>query len=311
MGKSVVKELSETAETDSVPIDVEPEIAADVAKAPAVPVPVEPVDWLQYMPANMAWEYRPVEGCDELIVTVSPSKSYFMSATPFKRNVLLIIDRSGSYYTLRAKLAVKAIIGLARTAGFRKVFFAGSSKGAYGALLLAGICASLDKRRGYYCLAFSPQTQIHPFNENIGSMPSYQGLVRRAERSAGSRISLERHGDLEFIKGIPNFYATIVYSELFQQDVIEAGRLCAPNIRKYPVPFTMHASSMPITMQGLDEDSVRLRVKQLYRTRSADEDLAATMPDEWEKLVDWIASNKWIPPMMDLVDEMLRVELVA
>lgn len=274
-----------------------------------VAAPTEPADWLALIPENVGWQYRPLEGSDELVVTLSPGKAFFMSMAPFNRNILAIADKGDSYFTLRGRLTAKAIAGFARASGFQKVLFIGSSKAGYGAMLLSGTCAMLDRRRAYYCVAFSPQTRLHPFNENIANLPSYKNLIKRASRIRGNKVWLERHGDLKFIERIRNLFVTIVYSEHFEQDVIEANYVCAPNIRKYPVPYTMHASIMPFSLHGIDEDGVRLRIKQLYRTRSADEDLAATMPDEWEQLVNWIVANKWVPSLMDLVNDTFRVNI--
>lgn len=264
---------------------------------------------LAQLPDHIGYDFRPNPESDELVITLSPSKTYLMSATEFNRNVLLLTDRRGSYYTLKAAHVAKALRGVAER--FKKIIFIGSSKGGYGAILLAGLCAQRDRKRPYYCMAFSPQTSLHPENKTLRDLPSYQGLLQRKATNAGLRICVEKFGDLTFVQSLSNLYILLIYSEEHSQDVGEAARLCSPNIRKYPVPFSLHASILPFNLRSFARPDVQRRIQMLYRTKVSDPDLAATLPDEWEKVVDWIVLNRWVPPLLTLLEEMVAVPLMG
>lgn len=285
------------------------EMPADEKSPLIVSDGLDPEAELKNLPESLVWEYRPVEGSDELVVTLSPSRTFLMSQTKFARNTLLMTDKKGSYYTFKASYVVKVLVEFITRHGFKKVLFVGSSKGAFGAMLYAGHCAKRDRRRPYYCLAYSPQVSLYPPNPHLADLPSYGGLLSRLSKDQGLRISVERSPDAHLVEWVRNLHVVIVYSELYEQDVKEQARLCAPNIRKYPVPFTLHASIMPFNMRGFEEDDVRQRVRLMYRTKNADADLAATLPEEWGDLVAWITGNKWVPSVLGLIDEMMSVEV--
>jgi acyl carrier protein len=260
---------------------------------------------LKALPDHIDYSFRPDARSDELVITLSASLiRYGMGETKFGRNVLRLMEKSINYYVLQADLVAKILRDVA--AHFSKVVFVGSSRGGYGGILLAGLCAQHDRRRAYYCMAFSPPTQLF---DPIKKKARDKGLRSRVGGDAVLRSSVEQFGDLEFVQSLTNLHVLLIYSEKLPMDVAEAARLCAPNIRKYPVPFSLHFSDRLFTLRSYDRPEVERRMRQLYRGKVAKSDLPDAWPAEWEKAVDEIVLNRWVPSIAALLDEMVSVPL--
>lgn len=293
-----------------VPYAKDEDVAASQISAggePAVATPsVE--DLLKALPAHIDHEFRPDAGSDELVITLSASFiRYSMGETKFGRNVLLLKEKDVNFYVLKAGAVAKILRDVA--ALFSKVIFVGNSRGGYGGILLAGLCAQNDRRRPYYCMAFSPPTQLHP----PGSEKGQDKLLRRLQsRMVGDEVlrrCVEKFGNLEFVQNLPNLHILLVYSEKLPLDVTEAARLCGPNIRKYPVPFSLHFSERLFTLRSFSRTDVERKMRQLYRGKVGTADLLDVWPVEWNNAVDEIVLNRWVPSIAALLDEMVSVPL--
>lgn len=278
---------------------------ASAGVEPAVAAPgVE--ELLKALPDHLDYSFRPDPGSDELVITLSASFiRYAMGETRFGRNVLLLMEKSINYYVLKADLVAKVLRDVA--AHFSKVIFVGNSRGGYGGILLAGLCAQQDRRRSYYCMAFSPPTQLyHPLKKKVRD----KRLRARTEGDEVLRSNVEQFGNLEFVQRLRNLHILLVYSEKLPREVEEAARLCAPNIRKYPVPFSLHLSDQLFTLRSHARPEVERRMRQLYRGKKAgDSDLPDPWPAEWDTVVDEIVLNRWVPSIAALLDEISSVPL--
>jgi acyl carrier protein len=280
-------------------------IASEVSAAGEPPVPARRVEeLLKALPDHLDYNFRPDAGSDELVITLSASLiRHAMGETQFGRNVLLLKEKSINYYVRRADVVAKVLREVA--AHFSKVVFVGNSRGGYGGILLAGLCAQHDRRRSYYCLAFSPPTQLYPIKQSLRD----KRLLEEMNGDPVLRSGVEQFGNLEFVQSLPNLHILLVYSEKLHREVAEAARLCAPNIRKYPVPFSLHVSDRLFTLRRYPRPEVERRLRQLYRGKVDNSDVFDVWPAEWDRAVDEIALNRWVPSIATLIDEMLSVPL--
>lgn len=259
---------------------------------------------LKALPDHIDYSFRPDPDSDELVITLSASLiRHAMTETRFGRNILLLMETSINYYVLKADLVAKVLRDVA--AHFSKVVFVGNSRGGYGGILLAGLCAQHDRRRPYYCMAFSPPTQLYPFKDSLRD----KRLLSRMGGDEALRSSVERFGNLEFVQGLANLHILLVYSEKLEREVTEAARLCAPNIRKYPVPFSLHLSDRLFTLRSYARPEVERRMRQLYRGKVVNADLLDDWPAQWDQAVDEIVLNRWVPSIANLLEEVVSVPL--
>jgi hypothetical protein len=262
------------------------------------------------MPPNYLWRYRPLpEPTDALTVVLAPGSTFVDTGNPLVGDVLFLAERITSYYTQRAPFAVKAVLEQAKAAGLRRIIFTGQSKGGFGAILLAGLCAQRMPARSFHCLAYNPQTRLWPENGNLLGIPSYDAICRKAATRAGFRAYLERYGDLKFVERLPNLHVTLVYPEAFAQDVAEAAHLCAPNIRKMPVAYPAHAVRTVSDMRNSEPEEIRERIRTLQRVARRDPDMARMLDGSIDGIVAHVGANRWLPGLDDLLAQTLAVEL--
>jgi acyl carrier protein len=269
------------------------------------PAPVASVEeLLKALPDHLDYSFQPDTGSDELVITFSSSRIRFApNEDKFRRNVLQLREKNVNYYVLEADLVAHVLRTVA--SHFSKVIFTGTSRAGYGALLLAGLCAQQDSGRAYSCLAFSAPTHLYRADEEVRD----SDLQSRMDDDEVLQDSVERFGDLAFVQGLANLHILLVYSEKFPKDVVEAARLCAPNVRKYPVPFSLHGSDKLFTLRGIARPEVERRMRQFYRAQPKAP--SAAWPEEWERAVDEIVLNRWVPSVATLMDEMVSVPLLG
>lgn len=263
------------------------------------------------LPRNFASSFRAVEDSDTLIVTLSPTGAFIFSNVFVRQNLLCLADRQKSYFTLNVERAIPAILDFLARTGIRRLIFVGSSKGGFGALLLAGRCAQAMPERAVHCLAFGPPTLLFPENPALMHIPSYGRMMVRQAESGRFREALLAHGDVRFIQTLRNVHVVIAYAEGCEMDVIEAGRLCGPTIRKLPVPYPRHGAITPITLRGRTPAGIRRTIENMLRANAKDADQEAAMAGQADDLVEWIAGNRWLPSLPELVDQVLSVDPFA
>jgi hypothetical protein len=258
------------------------------------------------LPEHIAHRFRHRRLNKDLVVTLSPTGAFILSQYDFgNRNMLMLTDQSGTYFTQDAEKTAAAILKLSAYLGRGEIIFVGSSKGGFGALLLAGVCARAAPHKAIRALAFGPPTRLYPPNDNLRDIPSYNTLLSKIERRPRVARALGLWGDLKMIERLPNLYAVLAYSELCRQDVVEAAHLCAPHIRKLPVPYPVHGSINPTRMQGKSEEEVSQAMTNQRRaaTKDADPDQADGVTAE--DLTAWIVGNPWIPELSQLVEQIM------
>lgn len=253
------------------------------------------------------WEYRDQPGSDDLCIVFSPTARRFaLMRQPWTTNVLFLVDRDDAYFVIGAGRSCDLLGAAIEAAGLDRVLMFGSSKAGFGAVLWTALCARRFPARTFRCVAFSPQTRLFPFNDEL-DFPSYRSLWRRAEADPRVMSALRAYGDLRIAQTARNALITFVYGERNLVDRREAGRLFAPHFRKYPVPIRFHGSMIPFTVRHLDEEALAKWLRNLYGRADEDADLRGILPPDPDELIAEFKAMRWIPSLPQFVLECLNL----
>ncbi|MBO9116804.1 MAG: hypothetical protein J7E09_20645 [Escherichia coli] len=228
---------------------------------------------------------------DRLLIVCSHKQNFAFYKYPFKQNTLFISDKQDTYFTLYAGRLMDYIKEVIVDNGVKDVVFLGCSKGGFGAMLLASLCAKYCPNKNVRFISFSPQTIIYPFNSNL-YFPSYKTLMTRAQTDENIRICLERYGNVTKLLGLSNLSGEIHYSEFNEPDNIEQHRVSSCNVRKYPYPFSFHGTISAFAVEDNSIDKIRTMVTSIYKNSQREVDLGASLPKEPEELVNQICRVK-------------------
>ena len=269
-------------------------------KASAAPTGVEGYD--------LALKRRAEAGRRDLVVMFSSGRRFSLYKHDFGRDVLFVADPDLRYYLRGARHLAAAVTDVIDRGGYDRVIFAGSSKGGFGALAIARLCARARPKRAFHVLAFSPQVRLFPRNPAL-YFNSYEVLLRRAERQPHLQGLLERFGDVSDVGDEPNLVIELVYARDAAVDRVEALRIGGPQVRHRVVAGATHGTAFHFMCHGLDRDEIRDRIKKAYR-RTGDQDLQQTKPKDVRALVDEIMHSALREPSLNqLLDEVLSREL--
>lgn len=233
--------------------------------------------------ASALHKYYSVEfeqcGSDTLVVIFSPGGRPALRQYPFRYDRLFVTDKKLFYYLHNPGRQTLLLQNFIEQAAYRTVVFVGLSKGGVGSLLWS----SLIERRGAgfrtFCLAFSPQTLLYPFNENLASLPSYISNMKITETNEHHLRNFERYGNLPvFLKdALPQ--TMIVYPEKSAMDRVEAHRLAGErNVELKPVDIEFHGSITPFVIDRKSAESIKKLAEKLYADAEFDADLKSTLP---------------------------------
>jgi hypothetical protein len=250
----------------------------------------------------MEVEYRPHAASDRLLVVVSHGPKIGLATIKYRANVLFIADVRQNYYITHALQLSNAIIELSQDAS--EVLFLGTSKGGFGALLLAGLCAAKVKTRNWKALAFTP---IVDLTEPDGSLlPSAARVRSRAARLPSLMTRLNQYGKVApHVRDVDNLIATVVYPLKGPEDTAAALSLAAPNIRLYPLSVALHSTLFAFLNQRRPVEDIKLRLQRILRT--SDPDLLATMADRIDEVASDIKGMSWLPTVDELIEEAFRL----
>ncbi|HEY0293356.1 MAG TPA: hypothetical protein VGC51_13660 [Hansschlegelia sp.] len=263
--------------------------------------------------SDYLFDFRPGENARELIVVFSPSKRFILYRHRFPCDALFVCDQRGLYYLDQAARLARALVATIESGGYERTLFLGTSKGAFGALLLARLCAGLRPRRTFRALAFSPQVQLDPANTNL-YFPSYRRLRSIARKRFAIAAALTRYGDASLAGRTPNLHATVVYALHNRTDAVEADRMSGPNLSKLPIDGSSHGSILYLLLKGQPEAYVRTRVAKVYARRrrrgvEEDYDLQASKPKDPEQLVrEIVGASDEAPTLEALIDRAMAAD---
>ncbi|MCK8688353.1 hypothetical protein, partial [Pseudomonas umsongensis] len=121
---------------------------------------------------------------------------------------------------------------------YKIVNLIGTSKGSFAAINYGIYLSGLMEGVKFVVLAFSPQTQLFPLNENIKGLPSYVGLLNRSKSRKVLDYSLKKYGcifERSSEIGV-NISINLVYGGLHRRDETECHRISKmKNTYCYPV----------------------------------------------------------------------------
>lgn len=261
---------------------------------------------MNYELASHECELRLSDDRKNLVVALSHKENFAFYRQPFSQSVLFVRDKRHNYYSLYPGMVIDLVKSIVEQHGFRNVVFFGLSKGGYGALLLSALAGRRMPEVLFRGLSFSPAARLYPKNSNV-TFPSYLAMMRRSETNERLSENLKKYGDLSKFVGEPNVFWRIVYSEGNRSDALEAGTLIHPNIQKYPLPFSFHGSTIPFTLDRTNADHVSQEVDAIYKDAVNNPDLKATAPESAEHLKRQLMQAKWIPTLVEIVDDMLSI----
>ena len=277
---------------------VVPPVTSNRRDQPGVPEPLQRKHRMNLFPQNYNFEFRHVEGGDELVATVSPTHRPSFYRADFGRDVFYIGDNSGHYYTRSANVLATAISNFVQRSGYRKVVFVGVSKAGYGALLLAQLCSKLLRDCQFSAIAFSPQVQVYPRETSL-TFPSYEVLIQKAKNDPLLMDDLERFGSLDSFTG-ENVTAEVYCGTYSQQDVDETKLLRGGNVDVHYIPLSTHLSHLPFVVDTRNAEALRSMIDRAYSQN-------ATIEGESSKDVadrDFVEMSKLLhtPLLPEIVD---------
>lgn len=164
-------------------------------------------------------------GGKTLVVMLTATHRFTLQKYDFDADVLYLIDISHSYYCIPCERIARMIGGLVRQNGYRRVTFIGCSKGGTGALSIAAVLCGLTPDIEVRAFAFSPQTQVFPFNDNLVVLPSHANLHARIARFPVMESFMERTGTLSRLDYSGLSACKIIYGAKSDMDRIEAERM--------------------------------------------------------------------------------------
>jgi hypothetical protein len=256
--------------------------------------------FLGVAPNQFNFLLHPKPGSNKLLVVFSQSRKLALSNLKFNHNVLFLTDLRSTYYITHMPHLAKALVAVCKP--FEAVLFTGGSKGGFGALAAAGVCARLDPKRHWRALAFSPITSLKE-GTSSDQYPSAQGVRRRAQSSAGIAKRLEQYGDVgPLIRNVRNLSAIVVYPIKHAADAAAAMAVSAPNVRLYPLHIALHGTMYAFLNQRRRPEDNANKLKVLYR-HAEDEDMRAAGLLKVTEIAADIHGMNWLPSFDEIIEE--------
>ncbi len=240
----------------------------------------------------------------DLVVAFSSGRRFALYRHDFGRDALYVADPELRYFLKDADGLAREILRFVEREGYERVLFAGSSKGGFGALSVARLCARRRPSRTFHALAFSPQVRLFPHNPSL-YFSSYRRLERRGSAKPRLMRDLRRHGDVSSAGSHPNLVVEIVFARDAEVDRAEAARLRGSNVVHRVVAGATHGTAFHFMCHGMDRTEIRERIRRAYR-RSGDADVRQTRPSDMRAMVEEVArSAVKEPPLNLLIDHLL------
>ncbi len=249
-------------------------------------------------------------GSDILIVVFSPNPKATLRKYPFSHDCLYVADRRLQYYTRNPGRQTMVLHGFLHRCGYRKVAFIGSSKGGAGALLWSSLISRWERSFELFCLAFSPQTLLYPFNENLVSLPSYVNNMRSLEGEPVTRANFEAYGDIPKVLTARAVPTLVTYSERNKMDRVEAERLAGiERVQLNPINLAFHGSITPFVINLGNNQEVEKLALKLYADAEHDADLRAMLPVNKGDFAT-IFSGLNCPSLSEMIDQFCSISSV-
>lgn len=246
-----------------------------------------------------------------LVVALSPTSRFAMFREPIDDDTLFVTDGYDQYYSRFAGRLSIGIRSFAMKRKYERVILVGSSKAGFGALLIAALIElRLPKRFDVSAIAFSPQTQLYPYNYDL-YFPSYKRMMANIETDDICRQCLEKYGDLRALIEKSALRCLVVYGERNAVDRGEAERLRgARRVEFLPLDTAVHGASMAFTVLHRDRADFAEQMQRVFEKARTDPDLMASLPRKPEELAkEFLSFN--VPTLNYLVKNFSHAESIA
>ncbi|RVN32609.1 hypothetical protein CN111_32065 [Sinorhizobium meliloti] len=249
-------------------------------------------------------------GSETVVIVFAHAPRPALRNYEFRYDCLYVTDRKLFYYLHNPGRQAHLLQRFIDQAGYKTAIFIGLSKGGVGSLLWSSLICRRDAQFRMFCLAFSPQTLLYPFNDNLTSLPSYVSNIRIAEGNERHRKNFETYGNLpEFVKGLlpPTM---IVFANRNSMDHVEAHRLAGePNVELKPLEMEFHGSITPFVVDRRGSRSLKRLAAKLYADAERDIDLKSMLPPSQEQFMsDFDDRRLKCPSLNTLIDDFCGFE---
>jgi len=217
------------------------------------------------------------------LVFSSVVNKFVMRKYDFNGDVLFLAEREMNFYTYNFIGLAKFISEIASRKRYKTVNLIGTSKGSFAAISYGIYLSKLMESVKFVVLAFSPQTQLFPLNENIKGLPSYVSLLNRCKSRKVLDYSLKKHGCLSDRSGEigDNISINLVYGGLHKRDEAESLRVSRmKNTNCYPVEgYPLHGTVALFLYKG---EKLLTSLKQGLATGGGDDAFFMTKSDDYD-----------------------------
>lgn len=217
------------------------------------------------------------------VVFSSVINKFVMRRYDFNGDTLFLGEREMNFYTYNFAGLAKFIFNIVTKKRYKAVNLIGTSKGSFAAINYGIHLSQLMGHVKFVVLAFSPQTQLFPLNENIKGLPSYAGLLKRCKSRKVLDYSLKKHGNIpDRNKDIgDNLSINLVYGELHKRDEIECLRISKmKNTYCHPIEgYPLHGTAALFIYKG---EKLLSSLKQGLATGGGDDAFFKTIGDDYD-----------------------------
>lgn len=237
---------------------------------------------------------------ENLIITFSPTSSFFLYNREMNAKKLCVISNQPNYYLLNPGSTCKLIAKFIKNLSIKNIILLGSSKGGFAAILWADLLirAIGVQNINVFSLSFSPQTQLYPFNDNLG-FPSYRKFFLSLEHDFKMQKCAENYGNLpEFLKE-SSLEGMVIYPNEHKTDREEALKLSNSRLALHSIDSPIHGSIFPFLSDVTKRENAEKLVSKLYLNSEKDADLKSSLPEKPEDLMSIIMKIK-TPSLEDL-----------
>lgn len=230
---------------------------------------------------------------DNLIITFTPTSSFFLSRNDLASKKLCVSTNKPNYYLYNPGYTCKKFAQFIIIQRIKRVIVIGSSKAGFAGLLWGKLLHDILKPRNIpvFILAFSPQTQLYPFNDVLG-FPSYGKLLSAIKEDKDLEKCAKTYGNLEIIFHGSDAQGLLIYPKHNFCDRTEALKLAGTGIKLISIDSPIHGTIFPFMINTDNEQEVHKMVNKLYSRIDQDTDLKNTLPDDPKKLAEIISSIK-------------------
>lgn len=210
------------------------------------------------------------------IIFSSIQSKFILKGYNFNSEKLYVSENMMNFYIVEFDALVRYLSDIIISKKYKYINLVGFSKGGFAAINVGRALSASMTGLIFNVVAFSPQTVLFPFNDNIAKLPSYKALNRLAKTNISIRKYLERFGSCfnpNFDIPLSPINVKVLYGELLNRDRIECLRLeSLSNTKIIPIlGYPFHDSIVLFAKKG--EDLINRLTKRYTKSkRKTDED---------------------------------------